>query len=98
MNIYVYEKFKSYRPDAVSLVDAFDFHDLSLNSALGCYDGHVYERLFKCTEIDPMNQQEVMNKGRKISIHRLKVKQRVKYMKSQVCKKKKTKVRIDGRL
>ena len=52
--------YKHFRPDAVPLVDAFDFHDLTLNSALGCYDGNVYERLFKSTELDPMNQQEVV--------------------------------------
>ena len=32
------------RPIAVSLVDAFDNHDLSLASTLGSYDGQVYQR------------------------------------------------------
>ena len=31
------------RQDAVCLVDALDFTDYSLNSALGAYDGRVYE-------------------------------------------------------
>ncbi|KAK3101649.1 hypothetical protein FSP39_005195 [Pinctada imbricata] len=47
------------RPDAVALVDAFDHHDVALSSAIGCYDGNAYERLFKSTELDPMNKQEV---------------------------------------
>ncbi|KAK3085344.1 hypothetical protein FSP39_001824 [Pinctada imbricata] len=47
------------RPDAVALVDAFDYHDITLSSALGCYDGNAYERLFKSTENDPMNKEEV---------------------------------------
>ncbi|KAK3103565.1 hypothetical protein FSP39_020203 [Pinctada imbricata] len=47
------------RPDAVALVDAFDHHDAVLSSAIGSYDGNAYERLFKSTEIDPMNEQEV---------------------------------------
>lgn len=32
------------RPDAVSLVDAFDIHDRILDSTLGCWDGNVYHR------------------------------------------------------
>ena len=60
LRLVQYAWYKRFRPDAVPLVDAFDFHDLTLNSALGCYDGNVYERLFKSTELDPMNQQEVV--------------------------------------
>ncbi|KAK3086444.1 hypothetical protein FSP39_018477 [Pinctada imbricata] len=48
------------RPDAVPLVDAFDFHNISLSSALGCNDGNAYERLFKSSENDPMNKQELV--------------------------------------
>ncbi|KAJ8019133.1 Peroxisomal acyl-coenzyme A oxidase 1 [Holothuria leucospilota] len=35
------------RPNAVSLVDAFDIHDDKLGSVLGRYDGNVYENLYK---------------------------------------------------
>ncbi|XP_074861401.1 peroxisomal acyl-coenzyme A oxidase 2 isoform X2 [Carettochelys insculpta] len=45
------------RNDAVPLVDAFDFSDESLNSALGSYDGHVYQRLYKWAQKFPANQQ-----------------------------------------
>ncbi|CAO2637669.1 Peroxisomal acyl-coenzyme A oxidase 2 [Lemmus lemmus] len=46
------------RKDAISLTDAFDFTDNCLNSALGCYDGHVYERLFEWAQKTPANNQE----------------------------------------
>ena len=39
--------FAFLRPDAVALVDAFDWHDDTLASALGRYDGKVYESLFE---------------------------------------------------
>uniref|UniRef100_A0A8C8SXE2 Acyl-coenzyme A oxidase n=1 Tax=Pelusios castaneus TaxID=367368 RepID=A0A8C8SXE2_9SAUR len=45
------------RNDAVPLVDAFDFSDESLNSALGSYDGHVYQRLYEWAQKSPTNQQ-----------------------------------------
>lgn len=46
------------RKDAVPLVDAFDFSDTDLNSALGSYDGHVYERLYEWAKKSPTNQKE----------------------------------------
>ncbi|XP_008574778.1 PREDICTED: peroxisomal acyl-coenzyme A oxidase 2 [Galeopterus variegatus] len=45
------------RKDAILLTDAFDFTDQSLNSALGCYDGNVYERLFQWAQKSPTNTQ-----------------------------------------
>ncbi|KAL8212789.1 UNVERIFIED_CONTAM: hypothetical protein K2H54_058684 [Gekko kuhli] len=45
------------RQDAVPLVDAFDFSDANLNSAIGCYDGHAYERLFEWAKKSPTNNQ-----------------------------------------
>ncbi|XP_060095396.1 peroxisomal acyl-coenzyme A oxidase 2 [Heteronotia binoei] len=46
------------RQDAVPLVDAFDFSDANLNSAIGCYDGHAYERLFEWAKKSPTNKQD----------------------------------------
>ncbi|XP_060246920.1 peroxisomal acyl-coenzyme A oxidase 2 isoform X2 [Meriones unguiculatus] len=46
------------RKDAILLTDAFDFTDHCLNSALGCYDGHVYERLFEWAQKSPANTQK----------------------------------------
>ncbi|KAM5280027.1 peroxisomal acyl-coenzyme A oxidase 2 [Ctenodactylus gundi] len=46
------------RKDAILLTDAFDFTDKCLNSALGCYDGNAYERLFQWAQKSPTNSQE----------------------------------------
>jgi len=35
------------RPDAVPLVDAFEFHDRVLGSTIGRFDGNVYEALYE---------------------------------------------------
>ncbi|KAM6059619.1 peroxisomal acyl-coenzyme A oxidase 2 isoform 5-T5 [Theristicus caerulescens] len=45
------------RKDAVPLVDAFDFTDKNLNSALGSYDGQVYQRLYEWAQKSPTNTQ-----------------------------------------
>ncbi|XP_054834642.1 peroxisomal acyl-coenzyme A oxidase 2-like [Eublepharis macularius] len=46
------------RPDAVPLVDAFDYSDANLNSAIGSYDGRAYERLFEWAKKSPTNNQD----------------------------------------
>ncbi|XP_066268563.1 peroxisomal acyl-coenzyme A oxidase 1-like isoform X1 [Branchiostoma lanceolatum] len=47
------------RPDAVALVDAFDFPDGILNSVLGRYDGNVYEHLLEWAKASPLNKTDV---------------------------------------
>lgn len=47
------------RPNAVGLVDGFDIHDEILGSALGAYDGRVYERLFTEANKSPLNNEPV---------------------------------------
>ena len=44
------------RPDAVGLVDAFDFSDRSLRSTIGKYDGNVYEALFDAAKNSTLNK------------------------------------------
>lgn len=44
------------RTHAVVLVDAFNFSDHSLNSALDRYDGNVYGALYEAAQHDPVNQ------------------------------------------
>ena len=46
-------------PDAVTLTDAWDFSDGNLQSALGCYDGNVYERMMQWVKQLPINRQAV---------------------------------------
>jgi acyl-CoA oxidase len=43
------------RPNAVALVDARDFSDFRLKSALGRYDGNVYPHIMKAAHKDPLN-------------------------------------------
>jgi len=43
------------RADVVPLMDAFEFPDNALNSALGRRDGNVYEALFSSTKLNPIN-------------------------------------------
>jgi acyl-CoA oxidase len=46
------------RTDAVSLVDARDFSDFKLKSALGRYDGDVYPAILKAALRDPLNHSD----------------------------------------
>jgi len=46
------------RPDAVALVDAFDFPDNVLNSTIGRSDGNVYEALYNAAIKSPLNQAD----------------------------------------
>jgi len=46
------------RPNAVSLVDAFDISDFRLKSALGRFDGDVYRHVLQAAQNDPLNQTE----------------------------------------
>jgi len=46
------------RPDAVALVDARDFSDFRLKSALGRYDGNVYPAIMEAARRDPLNESE----------------------------------------
>lgn len=55
----VKELLSQLRPNAVALVDAFDFHDKKLNSVLGRYDGNVYENMFEWARNAPLNTTEV---------------------------------------
>ncbi|KAJ0182748.1 hypothetical protein K1T71_002117 [Dendrolimus kikuchii] len=47
------------RPNAVGLVDAFDFRDEILGSTLGAYDGQVYKRLMEDAMKSPLNKEPV---------------------------------------
>jgi len=46
------------RPDAVSLVDSWDFSDFVLKSALGRFDGDVYPALMNDAQESALNQQD----------------------------------------
>ncbi|KAF9450509.1 peroxisomal oxidase [Macrolepiota fuliginosa MF-IS2] len=46
-------------PEAIGLSDAFGFTDWELDSALGVYDGKVYEQLWKRAQTEPLNKTEI---------------------------------------
>lgn len=46
-------------PEAVAFTDAWDFTDASLCSALGMWDGNVYENIMRWVEQIPINQRQV---------------------------------------
>ncbi|KIJ61734.1 hypothetical protein HYDPIDRAFT_96089 [Hydnomerulius pinastri MD-312] len=45
-------------PNAVGLTDSFSFSDWALDSALGVFDGRVYEELWRRVQLEPLNQTE----------------------------------------
>lgn len=51
--------YRQVRPNAVSLVDAFDHTDHYLGSSLGRYDGDAYTNLYNDALKDPMNKSAV---------------------------------------
>ncbi|KAK2584941.1 hypothetical protein KPH14_002534 [Odynerus spinipes] len=53
------EMLTAIRPNAVGIVDGFDIRDEILGSALGAYDGDVYQRLYDEAMKSPLNQQSV---------------------------------------
>ena len=59
VNERIKELLTAIRPDAVALVDAFDFQDVTLGSVLGRYDGNVYENMFEWAKKSPLNKTEV---------------------------------------
>ncbi|KAG0046377.1 acyl-coenzyme A oxidase [Gryganskiella cystojenkinii] len=52
---------ESLADDAVGLMDAFDFPDHFLNSALGSYDGDAYQHLWDAAQKEAINQTEVVD-------------------------------------
>jgi hypothetical protein len=51
------------RPNAVALVDAFNYTDHYLGSVLGRYDGDVYPALYEEAWKDPLNETVVPEGG-----------------------------------
>ncbi|KAK4872215.1 hypothetical protein RN001_016339 [Aquatica leii] len=59
LQLWLEELLTLLRPNAVGLVDSFDVRDEVLSSALGAYDGNVYERLFEEASKSPLNSEPV---------------------------------------
>ncbi|KAJ1361463.1 hypothetical protein KIN20_020723 [Parelaphostrongylus tenuis] len=56
----IYRCLERLRPNAVSLVDSWDFDDLQLRSVLGRRDGNVYPALLEWAKMSPLNRTEVL--------------------------------------
>ncbi|XP_027180393.1 peroxisomal acyl-coenzyme A oxidase 1 [Coffea eugenioides] len=53
------ELYTQVRPNAIALVDAFNYTDHFLGSILGRYDGNVYPKLYEAAWKDPLNESVV---------------------------------------
>ncbi|KAK6157947.1 hypothetical protein DH2020_005261 [Rehmannia glutinosa] len=51
--------YSKVRPNAIALVDAFNYSDHFLSSILGRYDGNVYPKLYEAAWKDPLNESVV---------------------------------------
>ncbi|PPQ69969.1 hypothetical protein CVT24_003673 [Panaeolus cyanescens] len=59
VRLAVQEVCKDLLPEVIGLTDAFGFNDWDLDSALGVYDGRVYEALWERAQAEPLNKTEV---------------------------------------
>ncbi|XP_071767690.1 peroxisomal acyl-coenzyme A oxidase 1 isoform X1 [Centroberyx gerrardi] len=59
VSVRIKELLSQLRPNAVPLVDAFNYQDAMLQSVLGRYDGNVYENMFEWARRSPLNRTEV---------------------------------------
>ncbi|KAI3707374.1 hypothetical protein L6452_25830 [Arctium lappa] len=51
--------YSKVRPNAIALVDSFNYTDHYLGSILGRYDGNVYPKLYEAAWEDPLNDSDV---------------------------------------
>ncbi|CAI4227377.1 unnamed protein product [Auanema sp. JU1783] len=63
----LYNLYAILRPNAISIVDSFEFTDRELRSVIGRRDGHVYENLYKWAQQSPLNEY---NRGRNPNFER----------------------------
>ncbi|KHJ96559.1 Acyl-CoA oxidase [Oesophagostomum dentatum] len=55
----MYRLLAKIRPNAVSIIDSWDYSDHELRSVLGRRDGHVYENLYKWAQESELNRTQV---------------------------------------
>ncbi|KAL1805968.1 hypothetical protein ACET3Z_029036 [Daucus carota] len=58
-NTQLRKLYSQVRPNAVALVDSFNYTDHYLGSILGRYDGNVYPKLYEAAWKDPLNESVV---------------------------------------
>ncbi|KAL3084073.1 hypothetical protein niasHS_009206 [Heterodera schachtii] len=60
VRLKMYDSMQRIRPNAVTVVDSFDFTDAELKSVLGRRDGNVYEHLLEWAQKSPINAHDVL--------------------------------------
>uniref|UniRef100_A0A0N4Z9T4 Acyl-coenzyme A oxidase n=1 Tax=Parastrongyloides trichosuri TaxID=131310 RepID=A0A0N4Z9T4_PARTI len=65
IKISLYDDLTKIRPQAVSIVDSFDFTDRDMITVLGRRDGNVYDNLLKWAQSSELNQYEVLPSHKK---------------------------------
>jgi acyl-CoA oxidase len=48
-------------PQALNLIESFEFDDNSLCSAIGSYDGQDIQRLYDAASANPLNDKDVLD-------------------------------------
>eukprot|EP01097_Dermamoeba_algensis_P002650 TRINITY_DN2048_c0_g1_i3.p1 TRINITY_DN2048_c0_g1~~TRINITY_DN2048_c0_g1_i3.p1 ORF type:complete len:234 (-),score=56.49 TRINITY_DN2048_c0_g1_i3:128-829(-) len=59
LRLSIYDLLAQIRPDAVALVDSWNFPDFLLRSSLGRYDGDCYEHLYNTVQGRGLNQDHI---------------------------------------
>lgn len=59
LRLGIYTLLAKIRPNAIAIVDSFDFSDRELNSVLGRRDGNVYENLLAWAQSNPFNKSDI---------------------------------------
>lgn len=59
LRLGIYSLLAKIRPNAIAIVDSFDFSDRELNSVLGRRDGNVYENLLAWAQKNPFNRSDI---------------------------------------
>ncbi|TFY58289.1 hypothetical protein EVG20_g8210, partial [Dentipellis fragilis] len=59
LRVAIGELCRALVPEVIALTDAFGFSDWELDSALGVYDGRVYNALWERAKGEPLNATEV---------------------------------------
>ena len=60
VRLKMFESLARLRPNAVAIVDSFEFTDRELKSVLGRWDGNVYENLLEWAQQQPLNATDVL--------------------------------------
>ncbi|KAJ1565491.1 hypothetical protein HK096_002472 [Nowakowskiella sp. JEL0078] len=73
LKLWMTKSMASIRPNAVALCDSWAFSDFQLQSALGRFDGRVYENMFELVSKEPLNigENAVVVKGYKETFGRI---------------------------